>query len=511
MAVSLSPGAAQLTLGSTQQFEVTNGNSSATSFTWMVNGIGGGNSAVGTISSTGLYTAPAVNPGSNAISVTATSGSFTASASITLTNPPALTISPSSARLVLGGVQQFTSSDPNVTWSVNGIAGGGATVGTISSTGLYTAPALLPMARSVSIVASSTKDMSTGVATVGLATLATGPFAYVASAVDDSIQTFVADSATGMLQARSVYSMGAGKGPTTLVLAPNGKFLFSLNRSSNDISILAIDPSTGDLSDAGTVSAPSGPNAMVFSATGNHAYVSCDSASTIEAYTLNLSTGALNPLVGASYVAGSGRIQGLSISPDGKFLYAVNQDANQVIGLAINPMDGSLSSIGGSPFAVQAGVLSIMASDMYGFASGDFGGSGGVLVYARDKSLGGLTLLTQQPQASGGQGPLLLWSSSDTVGGVNSTSSGVFVFGYNSSKGSLSGPSGTTDGSPIASGYVVATGIDYWVYVLNRKASGSPTTGSITVKRYDWWDGLINHETTLPTTLHDPTGFAITP
>lgn len=56
-----------------------------------------------------------------------------------------VTISPTSATVATGGVQQFTasvtgSSDTSVTWSVDGTAGGNSTVGTVSSSGLYTAP-----------------------------------------------------------------------------------------------------------------------------------------------------------------------------------------------------------------------------------------------------------------------------------------------------------------------------------------------------------------------------------
>jgi hypothetical protein len=40
---------------------------------------------------------------------------------------------------------QFTAKNAVVTgWTVNGISGGNAALGTISTTGLYTAPAILP-------------------------------------------------------------------------------------------------------------------------------------------------------------------------------------------------------------------------------------------------------------------------------------------------------------------------------------------------------------------------------
>jgi len=57
---------------------------------------------------------------------------------------PAITVTVSPKRAAVTATtqtQQFTSSVAGVTWSVDGIAGGNSTVGTISSTGLYTPPA----------------------------------------------------------------------------------------------------------------------------------------------------------------------------------------------------------------------------------------------------------------------------------------------------------------------------------------------------------------------------------
>ncbi len=60
-----------------------------------------------------------------------------------------LTVAPSTAQLLVNGQQQFTAKVTGtlktaVNWSVNGVAGGNATVGTITATGLYTAPATVP-------------------------------------------------------------------------------------------------------------------------------------------------------------------------------------------------------------------------------------------------------------------------------------------------------------------------------------------------------------------------------
>ena len=77
------------------------------------------------------------------------------------TTAPLVTVSvsgPSSVRLL--ATSQFTAtvsgtSNQSVTWQVNNVAGGNSSVGTISGTGLYTAPSALPSPTSVTITALS--------------------------------------------------------------------------------------------------------------------------------------------------------------------------------------------------------------------------------------------------------------------------------------------------------------------------------------------------------------------
>ncbi len=67
-----------------------------------------------------------------------------------------ITISPGSGTVLLGTSFQFTpavaGSLNGVQWSVNGVPNGNATVGTIDSTGLYTAPTTLPSPPSGAVV-----------------------------------------------------------------------------------------------------------------------------------------------------------------------------------------------------------------------------------------------------------------------------------------------------------------------------------------------------------------------
>jgi TatA/E family protein of Tat protein translocase len=88
--VTLSPAGATLAVNSTQQFSASVAGAPNTAIgSWSVNGIAGGNAIVGTISQSGLYTAPSVVPSPNTVTVTATSQADTstsASASVTITS-----------------------------------------------------------------------------------------------------------------------------------------------------------------------------------------------------------------------------------------------------------------------------------------------------------------------------------------------------------------------------------------------------------------------------------------
>lgn len=77
----------------------------------------------------------------------------------------AVTISPTTATVKLGQTEQFSAavtgnSDTSVTWSVNNVTGGNATVGTVTTAGFYQAPSNAVNASSVTVTATSVKDTS---------------------------------------------------------------------------------------------------------------------------------------------------------------------------------------------------------------------------------------------------------------------------------------------------------------------------------------------------------------
>src|SRR5258708_876709 len=90
-------GGGQVRLGSTAQLTATVTNEPSTAVTWQVNGVTGGSSTVGTISTTGLYTPPTTIPTQNVVTITAVSVSaptLPGTASDTGLTPPPLLPTP---------------------------------------------------------------------------------------------------------------------------------------------------------------------------------------------------------------------------------------------------------------------------------------------------------------------------------------------------------------------------------------------------------------------------------
>ena len=250
--ISVMPNSESLSTGNSKQFTASVTGLTDTSVTWSVNGMAGGSPAVGTITGSGIYTAPMTVPTPNPVTITATSvmnpmvsgsaaitvkmagpvvssvtpssfpaGSFTvtlngsgflpgvvayhgntplattyvspvqiqasgvaapgnaffraqnpgtafsAIVTVLVTAYPGsggstVTVAPAAPLLVVGGTQQFVSNAA-VTWSVTG----GAAYGTISASGLYTAPAAVP-AGGVATVVATGPGAVTGSATVTL-------------------------------------------------------------------------------------------------------------------------------------------------------------------------------------------------------------------------------------------------------------------------------------------------------------------------------------------------------
>lgn len=206
--ITLSPAAAQVTLGATQAFTATVANTTNTAVTWAVDGVNGGNATDGAISASGVYTAPATMPGAGTVTITATSqadATKAASATVTLIAPLTITISPTSATVNLGATQAFAATvaggsgtNTAVNWSVNNIAGGNSSVGTISGTGTFTAPTTLPKTPTETVTATSQADATKSAS--AQVTLQVPPNAFTLTPASNTLTLGKAQTGTVTLQ-----------------------------------------------------------------------------------------------------------------------------------------------------------------------------------------------------------------------------------------------------------------------------------------------------------------------
>jgi hypothetical protein len=165
-------GSASVVLGAQSQYAANVSGSSNSAVTWSVNGTPNGSPVFGSISPSGLYTAPQTAPSSTPVMITATSVADAASSSsltVALVAPPPVQApAPPAVSLTLTGPTKVSlgmtslysasvtgTADERVSWMVNGVPGGNASSGVITTSGVYTAPVRPPTSGAVTIAATS--------------------------------------------------------------------------------------------------------------------------------------------------------------------------------------------------------------------------------------------------------------------------------------------------------------------------------------------------------------------
>jgi hypothetical protein len=243
--IAIAPTAVTVALNTQTQFtatvnlaNTTDTSSTTTTVTWYVNGVAGGNSTIGTITSStlsvqvGVYTAPAVVPSTNngQVNITAETpqypGSTTNTNTITSNTAIAtiglgsgLVVSPTAATVPAGGNFQFTGvlnnlTTNNVTWAVSSANGGD--IGSIDpNTGLYTAPLYPPPGGVITVTGTSGTLTATSTAQIVYSDASlTGPFAF----------SYIGNNTLGYLAVAGSF-VADGNGKITSGLSDSNGFL----------------------------------------------------------------------------------------------------------------------------------------------------------------------------------------------------------------------------------------------------------------------------------------------
>jgi len=174
ISVTVTPSPASVSLGASQQFVASVTGTLNSNVTWSVNGVQGGNSTIGLVSSSGLYIAPSILPSPSTVTIQATSAqssSASGSSSVTLvanaTGAPSVSVSPVNTTVTLGSSTTFTFSA-----SGSGISTSGCTVvgpGSVVLSGnqaTYTAPLNEPSNFAATVTCAATNSVGTASATI---------------------------------------------------------------------------------------------------------------------------------------------------------------------------------------------------------------------------------------------------------------------------------------------------------------------------------------------------------
>jgi PKD repeat protein len=248
ISVAVSPTTATVSSGGTRQFTAAVTNSTNQGVTWKA--------TAGTISNTGLFTAPRVSTNTT-ITVTASSvavPSKTANATVTVQpSAPqviAVAVTPTTATVSSGGTRQFTaavtnSTNQGVTWK--------ATAGTISNAGLFTAP----------VVSNNTMVTVTASSAVAPSQVAVGTVTVQAPAVPVVVQTVQHNS--GFTGSASSVAVNFKNSVTA------GHVLLVAQSTFDGETLLApVDSQGNAFTQAVTAASPGAAVAAIYIATANH-------------------------------------------------------------------------------------------------------------------------------------------------------------------------------------------------------------------------------------------------
>ena len=222
---------------------------------------------------------------------------------------------------------------------------------------------------------------------------------YVANQTSNDVSAYLISAVTGALTAAPGGAVAAGTAPSAVTVSPNGSFAYVTNSGSNNVSAYTINATTGALTTVGAaVAAGTAPRAAVVSPNGAFLFVANQGSNNISVYTIDSGTGAVTALLGGTgnpFAAGTAPV-GITITPNGSFVYAANSGSNNISAFSVNIGTGALTGLAGgigNPFAAGTTPAGITLTSNASFVYVANGGSNNVSAYTLDSGTGVLTAL----------------------------------------------------------------------------------------------------------------------
>jgi 6-phosphogluconolactonase (cycloisomerase 2 family) len=179
------------------------------------------------------------------------------------------------------------------------------------------------------------------------ATSADGQFLYVSSTLDHAVTVFRVNQTTGALSQLAWYINGISgvsglNGASSVRLSPNGRYLYVSGQSSNAIAIFRVDATSGLLTFVGQVaqgdpgiSKLQGVRSLTISPDGRYLFASAITSHAINVFSVNPNTGLLTLVTEAvdseNNISGLTQPSGMATDLGSRHLYVAGQSAHSLV------------------------------------------------------------------------------------------------------------------------------------------------------------------------------------
>jgi 6-phosphogluconolactonase len=268
-----------------------------------------------------------------------------------------------------------------------------------------------------SLVPLGTPNFPVGSNPVALKPHTSGDFLYVADFSGNDVTLLDINQSNGNLSVPVSISIvnpvnptnifATDKGPVSLAMSPTAPFLFAVNQTAGDVTAYTVDPGTGSLGVLAGSPFPivpaSHPSSMAISPKGDFLYIANATEGTIAVF--NIAGNGVLAQAGIPTSVGAGATPtSIAVEHSGRFLYVTDPAHNAVLGFSIQT-GGVLSPITGSPFLAGAAPAGLGIDPQGALLFVANSGSNNVSAYAIDPNSGALGQVTGSPFATGGVGP----------------------------------------------------------------------------------------------------------
>jgi 6-phosphogluconolactonase len=233
-----------------------------------------------------------------------------------------------------------------------------------------------------------------------------GKFVFTGNNKSFDVSGFALASGSGALTAlvpgpvrarKSPASLAVSSGTTAITYTPSYAFVADFE---GGVPVLSVSSSKGSLTSVkGSPFGTGTPRAIAVSPNQQFVYTAnADSSNTIGEYTVNTATGALTSV---GTIACGDSPYSVAVDPSSRFVYAVAIDTDAVCAFAINATTGVLKAIAGSPFTADIVAPDSVAVDPTGrflmVAEGCCADTAGITVYTITPATGKLTAVKGSP------------------------------------------------------------------------------------------------------------------